>query len=276
MAAGPEPAPATLVLLGSGEVLDATLKAIGDAGAGLPVLSCQPDSPHDAALLDAARDRAGMDLELVAVAADATPAQRLSRLLGRAAGDVVVLSPGACPAGRAIEQMLSALTGDHVASATPWGNDGELAAFPRIGELNEAPADPDGLAARLANAGQRPELPVPGCHALALSRAGLKACGGLDGSTYFSSYAALVDLGLRQVAMGWRHLLAANAFVVSTQTQGPGLGDMQALCARYPEYGRRVAEFLMADPLRALRAQLAVPGVRRGPVATVSQGDLFA
>lgn len=266
-----------LALLGTGAGLDASLQALSEGPTGWPVLLCTPGAPADDALVQAWEAARGRRIERVEAPLDATPAQRLSRLCKAAAGDVLVLAPGAVPAPGSLEGLARALdVGGRVASATPWSNDGELTAFPRIGERQPLPDDLATVAARLRQAGSDPQLPIGGCHAVGLSGRALAAAGGLDDASYFSTYASLVDLFLRQSAFGWRHLLAARCYVGAMLEQGPGMGDMQQLTTRYPEYARQVAEFLMRDPLRGLRAELAaMPPAGTAPAPPTPQGDLF-
>jgi hypothetical protein len=267
-----------LALLGAGAGLDATLQALTGGPEGWRIVLCTPGSPADQALVAAWAARGGRHVEHVPMSPDATPAQRLGGLVRAAAGDVVVLAPGAVPAPGSLEGMARALRdAPGAASATAWSNDGELVAFPRIGECQPLPEDLAAVAARLDRGQGDALVPIGGCHAVALSGQGLAAVGGLDATSYFSTYAMLVDLYLRQSAFGWRHLLATRCYVGARQEQGPGMGDMQQLTARYPDYGRLVAEFLMRDPLRDLRAQLASAPVV-GPLSPATpspQGDLF-
>lgn len=277
MAQSAEAGVPALALLGAGAGLDATLDALSDGPTGWRLLLCTPESPADRVLVRAWEERCGRRLEQVAVPLEATPAQRLAALLQAAAGDVLVLAPGSVPAPCSLEGMAHALRGGtRLASATAWSNDGELAGFPRIGERQCVPDDLAAVTPRLDRGQADEPLPIGGCHAVALSGQALRAVGGLDDASYFSTYAALVDLFLRQSALGWQHLLATRSYVGARLEQGPGMGDMQQLTARYPDYGRQVAEFLMRDPLRGLRAELASPPVAGPQLPAASpQGDLF-
>lgn len=278
MAPSAEAGVPALALLGAGAGLDATLQALGVDPPQWRVVMCMPGSPADRSLVEAWAARRGRDVEFVPVPLDATPAQRLAALLAAAAADVVVLPPGSVPAPGSLEALVRSLhAGERVASATPWSNDGELAGFPRIGERQPFPEDLGALSTRLERSAADAGLPIAGCHAVALAHAAVGAVGGLDDTSYFSTYASLVDLFLRQSAFGWCHRLATRSYVGSRQEQGPGVGDMQQLTLRYPDYGRRVAEFLMSDPLRSVRAELAAePAEGALSAASVSlQGDLF-
>ena len=178
----------------------------------------------------------------------------------RACGDadVIVLAPDAMPAPGWAAALARCFAGDaSIATATPWCNAGEAAAWPRIGEINPVQAD----AARLARACQAlpalyPELPAAIGHAVLLRGNARRKAGGLDVSSYRSWYAALIDLSLRMAGLGWRNALCETAFVARGGEGGPADGDMDALAARWPSWHSRLATFLMQDPLHATRLAL--------------------
>lgn len=265
-----------VALLGTGAGLDATLAALEQQSRPRSrVLLCLPLGPADTAVLESWQSRSGLHVERVELPPEASPAIRLAALVDAAGCDVVVLAPGCVPAPGALAALIDALAGGNdVASATPWSNDGELCSFPRLGERNPPPEDLAEAAARVAACPERPDIPLGGCHAVALRFDALREAGGIDCETFASAYAALVDLFLRQRAGGRRHLLAGSAFVVAGGEQGPGMDDLRQLNARYPGYGAQVATFLMQDPLRALRGSLVARP--RAPSAQArAQGDLF-
>jgi len=173
--------------------------------------------------------------------------------------DVVVLAPDAQPLPGWLSQLAACLARDAaIATATPWCNAGEAAAWPRIGEIAAPPSD----VARTAQAcaampPAHPELPAAVSHAVALRARARQRVGGLDASSYASWYAALIDLSLRLSGLGWRNVLCETAFVARGGEGGPYDGDMDALNARWPAWHPRLAGFLMGDPLRDLRTQLA-------------------
>ncbi|UHQ21042.1 glycosyltransferase [Lysobacter sp. KIS68-7] len=190
--------------------------------------------------------------------------------------DVVVLAPDARPAPGWLVQLTACLARDPaIATATPWCNAGEAAAWPRIGEIDAIPADLERLArACAAMPPLHPELPAAIGHAVALRGKARRRAGGLDAASYASWTAALVDLSLRLAGLGWRNALCETAFVARLDEGLVGDGDMDALAARWPAWHARLAQFLMADPLRALREQLQDTVATVGPPAP--QRELFA
>jgi hypothetical protein len=172
--------------------------------------------------------------------------------------DAIVLAPDAVPAPGWAVQLAACFGRDaSIASATPWCNAGEVAAWPRIGEVAPMPAEPARLARACAGMPPRhPELPAAVAHAVLLRGSARRKAGGLDAASYGSWYAALIDLCLRLSGLGWRNVLCETAFVARGGEGGPGEGDMDALGARWPGWHARLASFLMDDPLREAREQL--------------------
>ena len=190
--------------------------------------------------------------------------------------DVVVLAPDARPAPGWLAQLADCFARDPaVATATPWCNAGETAAWPRIGEVAPIPADLERIARACASMPPlHPELPAAVGHAVALRGNARKRVGGLDAASYGSWHAALVDLSLRLAGLGWRNALCETAYVARGEEGLPFDGDMDALAARWPAWHARLAQFLMDDPLRALREDLQVALSTMGPPAP--QRELFA
>lgn len=206
-------------------------------------------------------------LQRTALAADYTRRQRrigevahLDEML-KACGDddVVVLAPDARPCPGWLSQLAACFARDAaIATATPWCNAGETAAWPRCGEISAVPDEPARLAQACAAMPPRhPELPAAVAHAVALRGSARKRAGGLDGASYGSWYAALVDLSLRLGGLGWRNALCETAFVARGGEGEPADGDLDALAARWPGWHARLANFLMDDPLHDTRLQLA-------------------
>ena len=201
----------------------------------------------------------------------------LDEMLQACAGqDVVVLAPDAQPLPGWLQQLAACFSRDAaIATATPWCNAGEVAAWPRLGEINDLPTDSERTAqACAAMPPVHPELPAAVAHAVAIRGSARQRAGGLDASSYRSGYAALIDLSLRLAGLGWRNVLCETAFVARGGEGGPGEGDMDALYARWPAWNARLAEFLMHDPLHDLRERLQRLHAEVGPPR--AQGDLFA
>lgn len=223
-------------------------------------------------------------LQRTALAADYTRRQRrlgevahLDEML-KACGevDVVVLAPDAQPLPGWLSQLAACFARDAaIATATPWCNAGETAAWPRCGEIAPVPDDPARLAhACAAMPPQHPELPAAVAHAVALRGNARMRAGGLDVASYGSWYAALVDLSLRLSGLGWRNALCETAFVARGGEGAPADGDLDALAVRWPGWHARLANFLMDDPLHETRSRLAQ--TYAGIDSASPQRELFA
>lgn len=190
--------------------------------------------------------------------------------------DVAVIAPDAVPAPGWLRRLVAALASDgSIATATPWSNAGEAAAWPRIGEIDPIPADLERIARAAAGMpALHPELPAAVTHAVLVRGSARKRAGGLDASSYGSWYAALTDLSLRLAGLGWRNVLCDTAYVARRGEGLPFDGDMDALAARWPDWHPRLANYLMQDPLRASRVQLSALLDNLGDPQ--AQRDLFA
>lgn len=204
-------------------------------------------------------------------------AAHLAEMLAACADeDVIVLAPDTVPAPGWLEHLAACLRADaSIGSATAWCNAGETAAWPHCGMLNPVPdslADLARAAAALPHV--HPELPNAVAHAVILRGKARAKAGALDGSSFSSWYAALVDYSLRLSGLGWRNALCPNAFVARAAEAGPADGDNDVLAIRWPGWHKRLADFLMHDPLQATRQALS-EGVLQA-ARDASQQELFA
>lgn len=192
------------------------------------------------------------------------------------AADVAVLAADSRPLPGWLEHLATCLRSDgSIATATPWCNAGEAAAWPRIGEISPMPDEPGRLArAAAAMPATQPELPAAGSYAMLLRGRARERAGGLDTDSYQAWYSALIDLSLRLSGLGWRNVLCERAFVARDGEGLAGDGDMQRLAARWPDWHSRLANFLMRDPLREMRGQLSALLLQADPQPP--QRDLFA
>jgi GT2 family glycosyltransferase len=198
-------------------------------------------------------------------------------------GDIVVLAADAVPAGDWLRELAAAAARDpRAGSLVPWSNRDELAAFPSLRAPNALPLPDDGdaiahAAAALAGEDATPALPPAAGACLFLSREAVAATGGLDHAT-FRGEAGLDDLCRRADALGWRHALCGHAYVGRQDASLPrdpdARDDRARLFARWPDQQERLARAFLDDPLRALRERLQArldALAARGP-----QRDLFS
>ena len=178
-------------------------------------------------------------------------------------GDVVLLNSDTVVTPGWLDRLTEAFASDpRIATATPWSNNAEICSVPDFCRSNPVPEDAAvwAQAALLAGPPTYPDLPTGVGFCMAIRRAAWDQVGGFDQATFGRGYGEENDFCLRVAGHGWRNVLCDNAFVaheggVSFSAEGlaPGGENLARLVARYPDYNRRVAEFIMADPLRARR-----------------------
>ena len=262
-AAGADDASVVLVPVGVDDVaLDASLAAL-DAGTPVGTRVWLADDaqagPRGREVIDHWLQRTALAAHYSRRQRSIGPVAHLDELLAACgAADVVVLAPGAMPAPGCIAQLAACCARDpSIATATPWSNAGETAAWPRCGEIAPLPDDMERLARACAGMPpHHPELPSAVPHAVALRGSARRRAGGLDSTSFGSWYGALVDLSLRLSGLGWRNALCETTFVACADESAPADGDLDVLAARWPGWHARLAEFLMHDPLHASRLQL--------------------
>lgn len=255
--------PIVLLPLGSDEdALDACLAALDaatPAGTSVWLADDAQAGPRGVAIVERWLQRTHLLAEYTRRTHPIGESAHLQEML-RACGDadVVVLAPDAQPFPGWLAQLSACLARDaSIATATPWCNAGETAAWPRLGEISPLPSEPALTAqACAAMAPQHPELPAAVGHAVALRGSARQRAGGLDTASFGSWYAALADLSLRLSGLGWRNALCETAFVARGGEGGPADGELDALAARWPAWHSRLAAFLMHDPLADARARL--------------------
>ena len=178
-------------------------------------------------------------------------------------GDALLLNADTEVTPGWLERMRQALASDaRIATVTPFSNNAEICSWPDFCRNAPVPADADRIARAFAEAPPPgyPDLPTAVGFCMLIRRAALDALGDFDQATFGRGYGEENDFCLRVAGHGWRNVLCDNAFVaheggVSFSAEGlvPGGENLARLVSRYPDYNRRVAEFIMADPLRARR-----------------------
>lgn len=280
MSPGDAALPIVLVPVGADEAaLDACLAAL-DAGTPAGTRVWLADNaqagPRGAAVIERWLQRTPLQAAHTRRASSVGEAAHIDEAL-RACGtaDVAVLAGDARPAPGWLERLADCLASDPaIATATPWSNAGEAAAWPRIGEIVALDASPTLLAQACARLERgHPELPAAVSHAVLLRGAARVQAGGLDAASYRSWYAALIDLSLRLAGLGGRSVLCETAFVLRAAEGAPRDGDMDTLSARWPAWHARIAQWLMDDPQRALRERLGEELARLSRLPP--QADLF-
>jgi GT2 family glycosyltransferase len=177
--------------------------------------------------------------------------------------DVVLLNSDTIVTEGWLERLAACRDSDpRIATATPFSNNAEICAFPKFCAPNPLPENPDAVARACREAGPPvyPDLPTGVGFCLLIRRAALDAIGDFDAATFGRGYGEENDFCRRAAGHGWRNVLCDDAYVAHVGNVsfgalglGPGGGNAARLSARYPDYNRRIADFIAADPLRARR-----------------------
>ncbi len=181
--------------------------------------------------------------------------------------DVVLLNSDTVVRGNWLKRLrAAAYRAADIGTATPLTNAGSIASYPAGTEQNCEPADAariDVLTAR-ANRGVAVELPVGVGFCCFIRRDCLNEVGLLDAAAFAAGYGEEVDFCLRAAAQGWRHILAADVFILHAGARSFGEKRRRALLersrriisARYPDFERRIDAFEKADPIAPARRRL--------------------
>jgi GT2 family glycosyltransferase len=265
--------------------LDRTLPA------AQPVLFCDDASPDDDVrqLLNELATRVRFKARVVRREHNLGFVGNVNRAFDETAGtDVVLLNSDTVPAAGWLHRLRQCLDSDaRIATATPWSNNAEICSLPHLCRPGPIPDDLDRWAQACSEAchGEYPQLPTGVGFAMAIRREALDRIGGFDAATFGRGYGEENDFCLRAEGHGYRNVLCADAFVAheggasfGPEGLAPGGGNLARLLARYPDYNRRVAQFIMDDPLQPLRARILQRYVTLASGcadATALQGSLF-
>jgi len=154
-----------------------------------------------------------------------------------------------------------------IGTATPLSNEASIFSYPKPGGGNPPPdlAETWRLAAAAAVANGRAAIDVPTAHGFCMFIHAdcLAQTGLLDEASFAQGYGEENDFTERARRLGWRHVAAPGVFVahrggVSFGRAGLHLlrRNLAILDRRYPDYRRRVADFIEADPLAPARRAL--------------------
>ncbi|EGY25626.1 methyltransferase, FkbM family domain protein [Desulfovibrio sp. A2] len=159
-------------------------------------------------------------------------------------------------------------------SVTPLSNNATICSYPVTERDNRAGLELDCAAldalAASVNAGTAVDIPTAVGFCMLIRRACLAETGPFDEATFGRGYGEENDFCMRAAALGWRHLLAADAFVrhagemsfgdAAAPLKEAAFETMQRL---HPDYLRTVAAYCAADPARPARRALDLARLRR-------------
>jgi GT2 family glycosyltransferase/glycosyltransferase involved in cell wall biosynthesis len=181
--------------------------------------------------------------------------------------DVILLNADTLvPRGWIDRLRAAAYRADNIGSATPLSNRATICSYPEINKDNDLPGDLawealDQICASVNDAAAAVELPTAVGFCAYLKRSMLNEVGDLNAERWQRGYGEENELCILAAARGWKHVLAANLFVVHHGAVSFGVADRRALLETnlallnhlYPDYLPRVMEFLRTDPVAAVR-----------------------
>ncbi|WAK00680.1 glycosyltransferase [Methylobacter sp. YRD-M1] len=152
----------------------------------------------------------------------------------------------------------------NIATVTPFSNNATICSFPIFNADNSIPdnIDPQQLDQWFAecNSGQIVDLPTAVGFCMWIKREALEETGYLDVKQWQQGYGEENDFCLRAATLGWRHVLAADVFVVhhgsisfAESKQQLLAENLPKLNKRYPDYPATVERFIQQDPVAILR-----------------------
>lgn len=186
-------------------------------------------------------------------------------MIAAGAEDVILLNADTVVQDGWADRLLAAAARDPmIGTVTPLSNNGEIVTAPY--PCTSLPVDDPALAravdaaAARVNEGVVVDLPVAVGFCMLIRRACLDSVGLFDVATWGRGYGEEVDFCLKARALGWRHVAAADAFVVHRGSVSFGdekreriLESARKIAERYPFYDGLVQRFIAADPLAPAR-----------------------
>ena len=179
--------------------------------------------------------------------------------------DVILLNADTVVQDGWIDRLAAAAESDsRIATVTPFTNNGEICTLPYM--CKSLPVDTPELALAVdreavrLNAGVTVDLPVAVGFCMFIRRACIDEIGLFDSAAWGRGYGEEVDFCLKAVAQGWRHVLAADTFVVHRGGVSFGnekleriLESAKKITGRFPFYDQLIHRFIAADPVAAVR-----------------------
>ncbi len=200
--------------------------------------------------------------------------------------DVVLLNSDTEVAPGWLDRLAACARSDpRIGTATPFSNNATICSYPRTLAANAIPAGEStatlDAAFAAANAGRSQDIVTAVGFCMYITRACLDRVGAFDLERYGAGYGEEVDFCMRARRAGFRNVACADVFVrhvgeVSFGQAGAGRREsaQATVDGLYPEFQQMLAQFIPADPLRALRRRADLQRLRRSPgeLARAPQG----
>jgi GT2 family glycosyltransferase/glycosyltransferase involved in cell wall biosynthesis len=184
--------------------------------------------------------------------------------------DVILLNADTVVQSGWIDRIIGVSgTDSRIGTITPFSNNAEICTLPYI--CKSLPVlDPD-LAAEIdnvassVNAGKIVDIPVAIGFCMYIRRECINEVGFFDAATWGRGYGEEVDFCLKASALGWRHVMACDTFVVHRGNVSFGDEKLERvkvsakkISERYPFYDHVIQRFLAMDPASKLRRTINI------------------
>ena len=188
--------------------------------------------------------------------------------------DFVILNADTEVAGDWLQRLQHHVAcNDAVATVTPFSNNATIASFPKLVESNALPRGETtaSLHALFSSVNHQSAVDMPTAIGFCtlIRRAAWQEARGFD-TVFGRGYGEEVDFCCKLSASGWRHLLAADAFVFHEGGVSFGVeADERKVAAqaivdeRYPDYGDSVQQWVEGDPALPFRLAVDLARVNR-------------
>lgn len=184
--------------------------------------------------------------------------------------DVVIVNADAVVQDGWLDNMLAAARiAENIATVTPFTNNGEVATYPYLCKsLNVKDEYVAGLINKVAkkvNCGKSIELPVAIGFCMYINRYAIDDNGLLDAAKWGRGYGEETEFCIKAMLGGWKHVLAADTFVVHRGSVSFGHEKMERVLASskviakdYPFYDSFIQRYISDDPSASLRRNITI------------------
>ena len=185
------------------------------------------------------------------------------------ANDVLLLNSDTIVTDHWLDHITQAAYSDAtIGTVTPFSNNATICSYPKFCADNELPhtVELDELSAIFAKVNQGEIIDLPTAHGFSMfiKRCTLNEVGYFDEQKWGKGYAEENDFSLRGSRLGWRNVMATDAFVhhlgavsFAENSETFIAKNLKKLNAIYPDYPQAVQSFVKADPVRPYRNKVA-------------------
>ncbi|WP_238322356.1 glycosyltransferase [Vibrio mexicanus] len=182
--------------------------------------------------------------------------------------DVLLLNSDTVVTSYWLDRILETAASDSsIGTVTPFSNNATICSYPRFCADNELPSSAtlEELAAVVSQNEGIVDLPTAHGFAMFIKREALDEVGLFDDQKWGKGYAEENDFSLRASRLGWRNVMATNAFVhhlgsvsFAEDSESFIAKNLQKLNGIYPDYSLSVQRFIAEDPIRLHRNNIAL------------------